>query len=66
MRNFGRSKREGLAFLYKLDGYATKRGFRDGRAKVSMAPELLSFLDIHYRRQTAAWKRLEHLKELAK
>jgi hypothetical protein len=66
MRNFGRSKREGLAFLYKLDGYATKHGFRDGRAKVSMAPELLSFLDIHYRRQTAAWKRLEHLKERAK
>ena len=63
MRSFGRSKRESLAFLYKLDGYATKHGFRDGRAKVRMAPEESSFLDIHYRRQTAAWKRLEHLKE---
>jgi hypothetical protein len=63
MRSFGRSKRESLAFLYKLDGYASKHGFRDGRAKVRMAPESASFLDIHYRRQTAAWKRLEHLKE---
>jgi Peptidase family M48 len=66
MRSFGRSKREALAFLYKLDGYATKHGFRDGRAKSRMAPEESSFLDIHYRRQTAAWKRLEHLKELIK
>ena len=66
MRSFGRSKRESLAFLYKLDGYATKHGFRDGRAKVRMAPEASSFLDIHYRRQTAAWKRLDHLKEAIK
>jgi hypothetical protein len=66
MRNFGRSRRESLAFLYKLDGYATKKGFRDGRAKVRLAPEASSFLDIHYRRQTAAWKRLEHLKEILK
>jgi hypothetical protein len=66
MRNFGRSRRESLAFLYKLDGYATKKGFRDGRAKVRMSPEASSFLDIHYRRQTAAWKRLEHLKEILK
>ena len=66
MRNFGRSRRESLAFLYKLDGYATKHGFRDGRAKSRMAPEESSFLDIHYRRQTAAWKRLDHLKEQPK
>jgi hypothetical protein len=66
MRNFGRSRRESLAFLYKLDGYATKHGFRDGRAKSRMAPEESSFLDIHYRRQTAAWKRLDHLKENVK
>ncbi len=66
MRNFGRSRRESLAFLYKLDGYATKHGFRDGRGKVRMAPESSSFLDIHFRRQTAAWRRLEHLKEQIK
>ena len=66
MRSFGRSKRESLAFLNKLDGYATKHGFRDGRAKARMAPEESSFLDIHYRRQTAAWKRVEHLKEQMK
>jgi hypothetical protein len=63
MRGFGRSKRETLAFLYKLDGYATRHGFRDGRAKVRLGVESASFLDIHYRRQTAAWERLDHLKE---
>jgi Peptidase family M48 len=66
MRGFGRTKRETLAFLYKLDGYATKKGFRDGRAKVRMAADSSSFLDIHYRRQTAAWRRLDHLKEKIK
>jgi hypothetical protein len=66
MRSFGRSKRESLAFLNKLDGYASKHGFHDGRAKVRMAPDSSSFLDIHYQRQTAAWKRLEHLKDQIK
>jgi hypothetical protein len=63
MRNFGRSRREGLAFLNKLDGYATKHGFHDGRGKVRLSAESASLLDIRYRRQTAAYKRLEHLKE---
>ena len=63
MRSSGRSKRETLSFLYKLDGYAKKHGFGDGRGKVRLAAESSSLLDIHYRRQTAAWKRLEHLKE---
>jgi hypothetical protein len=66
MRSFGRSKRETLAFLYKLDGYATKNGFRDGRGKVRLAADSSSLLDIHYRRQTAARLRLEHLKESTK
>jgi Peptidase family M48 len=61
MRNLGRSKRESLAFLNKLDGYATRHGFRDGQAKVHLAPDS-SLLDIRYRRQTAAWRRLDHLK----
>ncbi len=63
MRSFGRSKRETLAFLYKLDGYAAKHGFRDGRGKVRLAADSSSLLDIHYRRQTAARLRLERLKE---
>ena len=66
MASFGRSKRETLAFLYKLDGYANKHGFRDGRGKVRLGADSASFLDIHYRRQTAAWRRLEHLKEKIK
>jgi hypothetical protein len=66
MRSFGRSRRETLAFLNKLDGYAKKHGFGDGRGKARLAADSSSFLDIHYRRQTAAWKRLEHLKERIK
>jgi hypothetical protein len=66
MRGFGRSKREALAFLYKLDGYANKHGFRDGRGKVRLAADSSSLLDVHYRRQTAARLRLEHLKESIK
>jgi hypothetical protein len=66
MRGFGRSKRETLAFLYKLDGYANKHGFRDGRGKVRLAADSSSLLDVHYRRQTAARLRLEHLKESIK
>jgi hypothetical protein len=66
MRSFGRSKRETLAFLYKLDGYAKRHGFGDGQGKVRLGVDSASFLDIHYRRQTAAWKRLENLKQKIK
>jgi Peptidase family M48 len=66
MRSFGRSKRETLAFLYKLDGYAKRNGFGAGRGKVRLGADSASFLDIHYRRQTAAWRRLENLKERIK
>ncbi len=66
MRSFGRSKRETLAFLYKLDGYAKRHGFGDGRGKVRLGADSASFLDMHYRRQTAAWRRLENLKEKIK
>jgi hypothetical protein len=62
MRNLGRTNRETLAFLKKLDGYAEKHGFKNGQAKARLGPES-SLLDIHYRRQTAAWRRLDHLKE---
>ena len=36
IRGFGRTKRETLAFLYKLDGYASKHGFKDGRPKIEL------------------------------
>ena len=65
MRSLGRTNRETLAFLKKLDGYAEKHGFKNGKAKASLGPDS-SLLDIHYRRQTAAWKRLDHLKESIK
>ncbi len=66
MRSFGRSKRETLAFLYKLDGYAKRHGFGDGHGKVRLGVDSASFLDIHYKRQTAAYKRLENLKQKIK
>ncbi len=65
MRTLDRTNRETLAFLKKLDGYAVKHGFREGRAKVRLGPES-SLLDIHYRRQTAAHKRLDHLLAISK
>jgi hypothetical protein len=66
MRNFGRSKRESLAFLYKMEGYANRHGFGSGRGRVRLAADNASLLDIHYRRQTAARLRLQHLKEKIK
>jgi hypothetical protein len=65
MRSLGRSKRETLAFLNKFAGYAESHGFPNGQAKVRLDTES-SLLDIHYRRQTAAWRRLAHLKERIK
>jgi hypothetical protein len=63
--NMVRSKRETLAFLYKLDGYADRHGFKNGQANVRVGAGI-SLLDNHYRRQTAAWRRLNHLKEAIK
>jgi len=63
MQRFGRSRRETLVFLQKLDGYAKKHGFDNGRAKPQPGRDT-SPLENHYRSQTAARKRLKHLKEL--
>ena len=63
MRGFGRTRRETLVFLQKLDGYAKKHGFENGRAKPQPGRDI-SPLENHYRSQTAARKRLKHLKEL--
>ncbi|MGO9465706.1 MAG: M48 family metalloprotease [Isosphaeraceae bacterium] len=61
MRTLGRTNRECLAFLNKLDGYAKIHGFENGRAKPS--PDS-SFVDNHLPAHTAAYKRLKRLKEL--
>ncbi len=61
MRTLGRTNRECLAFLNKLDGYAKIHGFVNGRAKPSPNS---SIIDNHVPAQTAAYKRLKRLKEL--
>jgi hypothetical protein len=62
MQRFGRSRREILLFLQKLEGYAKKNGFENGRAKPKPGRDV-SPLENHYRSQTAVRKRLKHLKE---
>jgi hypothetical protein len=62
MQRFGKTRREILIFLQKLDGYAKTRGFEDGRIQPQRGRDV-SPLENHYRAQTAARKRLKHLKE---
>jgi hypothetical protein len=61
MQRLQRTRREILIFLNKLEGYAEAHGFRNGRAEPRPGHDV-SMLDNHYRAQTAAWKRLKHLK----
>ncbi len=61
MQRLQRTRREILIFLNKLEGYAEAHGFRNGRAEPRPNHDV-SMLDNHYRAQTAAWKRLKHLK----
>lgn len=61
MRRAGRTERECLAFLRKLEGYAKRNGFEDGRIQPKPAVES-SLLDNHYRAHTATWDRVKHLK----
>jgi len=61
MRTLGRTNRECLAFLNKLEGYAKIHGFENGRAKPNPNS---SIIDNHVPAQTAAYKRLKRLKEL--
>jgi hypothetical protein len=63
MQRLQRSRRETLIFLKKLEGYAKKNGFENGRIK-PQAGQGISPLENHYRAQTAARKRLKHLTEL--
>ena len=62
MQRLSRTPREVLSFLRKFEGYAKKNGFYDGRAKPQLGNDS-SPLENHYRSQTAAWKRLNELKE---
>jgi hypothetical protein len=62
MQGLGRTRREILVFLQKMDGYARGHGFGDGRGRPQPGRDL-SPLENHYRAQTAARKRLRHLKE---
>jgi hypothetical protein len=61
MRSLDRTNRECLAFLNKLDGYASAHGFVDGRAKPMSG---YSLIDNHLAAHTAAMDRLKRLKEL--
>ncbi len=63
VREFQRTPREILAFLRKLEGYSKRHGFYEGRVKPQPGRDL-SPLENHYRAQTAARKRLKHLKEV--
>jgi hypothetical protein len=63
MQRLERTRREILVFLQKFEGYAKSRGFENGRAKPQPGREI-SPPENHYRSQTAARKRLKHLKEL--
>jgi hypothetical protein len=61
MRTQGRTNRECLAFLNKLEGYAKIHGFENGRAKPNPGA---SIIDNHLPAHTAAYKRLKRLKEI--
>jgi hypothetical protein len=61
MRSLGRTNRECLAFLNKLEGYAKIHGFENGRAKPSSNS---SMIDNHLPAHTAAYKRLKRLREI--
>jgi Peptidase family M48 len=61
MQRLGRTRREILVFLNKLEGYAKTNGFAGGEMKPERGHDL-SPLENHYRAQTAARTRLKHLK----
>ena len=63
LRQLGRTDREALMFLRKLEGHAKAHGFENGRGRPQPGQDA-SPLENHFRAHTAAWKRLKHLKEL--
>jgi hypothetical protein len=62
MQRFQLTRREILVFLTKLDGYAKKHAFDNGRIRPQPGRGV-SPLENHYRAQRAAWERLKQLKE---
>jgi hypothetical protein len=63
MTQIGRTRREILVFLQKLEGYSNDRGFFGGRMPPQPGRDL-SPVENHYRAQISARERLKHLKEL--
>ncbi len=63
MRQLGRTNRESLMFLRKLEGHAKVHDFVNGRGKPQPGRDA-SPVENHLRAHTAAWKRLKHLEEL--
>ena len=61
MQQLGRTRREILVFLRKLEDYSRTHDFYDGCVKPQPGQDL-SPLENHYRAQTAARTRLKHLK----
>jgi hypothetical protein len=60
MKRLHRSRYEILSFLRKMEGYAKKNDFEDGRKPVRG----ISPVENHYRAHTATWMRLQKLQEL--
>lgn len=58
MKRLDRTRRETLAFLRKLEGYAKAHGFENGRKPPEPGP---SAAENHLRAHPAAWKRLKRL-----
>ncbi len=63
MTQIGRSRREILAFLQKLEGYSREHGFPGGRVPPRPGRDI-SPVENHYRAQVSARERLKHLKAL--
>jgi Peptidase family M48 len=63
MTQNGRTRREILVFLQKLEGYSRDHGFFSGRMPPQPGRDL-SPVENHYRAQVSARERLKHLKEL--
>jgi len=74
MKRLGRSDHDCLAFLRKLAGYAQANGFADGQGKLEDlfkegrgnpdGVSAISPIENHLRAHSAAWERLDHLKQL--
>jgi hypothetical protein len=60
LKRLNRSRYEILSFLRKMEGYAKRNDFEDGRKPIPG----VSPVENHYRAHTATWMRLQKLQEL--